>query len=99
MYSCPPCTILETVCAFDLCYGGNHQEHVKTERLLDPIELPTELLRLILDEDRDSSRRMLETFHAIVIAVWRDRGILQEERKYADHSAAAQEDKDRTEMR
>ena len=35
-------------------------------------------LKLAIDEDRDGNRRILEQFHAIVIAIWRGGGVPQE---------------------
>ena len=43
--------------------------------VVGPQQLPGELLKLILDEDRYSNGHMLEQFHAIVIAVWRGVGV------------------------
>ena len=41
-------------------------------------ELPAELLKLILDEDRYGNCHILEQFHAIMIAIWRGGGVPQE---------------------
>ena len=41
-------------------------------------ELPVELLKLIVDEDRSGNRHILEQFHAIMIAIWRGGGVPQE---------------------
>ena len=50
---------------------------ISNGKAVGPDELPTELVKLILDEDRYGKRHILEQFHAIVIAIWRG-GVPQE---------------------
>ena len=72
----PPCTPLD-----DLPSILEVEETIKSmsnQKPVGPEELPAELLKLALDEDRDGNRRILEQFHAIVIAIWRGGGVPQE---------------------
>ena len=57
-------------------------------------ELPAELLKLILDEDRYENLHILKQFHAIVIAIWRGGGVPQE---WKDATIIVLHKKDRTE--
>ena len=47
-------------------------------KAVGPDELPTALLKLALDGDRDGNRRTLEQFHAIVVAIRQGGGVPQE---------------------
>ena len=51
---------------------------MSNRKAVGPDELPTELLKLALYEDRDGYRRILEQYHAIEIAIWRGGGVPQE---------------------
>ena len=89
----PPCTSLD-----DLPSIFEVEEIIKSmsnRKSVGPDELPAELLKLALDEDRDGNRRILEQFHVIVIAIWRGGGVPQ---KWKDATIIVlHKKKDRTE--
>ena len=68
---------------------------MSNQKDVGPEELPVELLKLVLDGDRDGNRRILEQINAIVIDIWQGGGVPQEEMGIChDHSAAQEEGPD-----
>ena len=51
---------------------------MSNRKAVGPNELPADLLKFILEEDRYGNRHILEKFHAIEMAIWRGRGVPQE---------------------
>ena len=71
----PPRTPLDDF--LSICEVEDIIKSMSNRKTVGSDELPAELLKLALDRDRDGDRRILEQFHAIVVAIWQCGGVPQ----------------------